>query len=217
MATSDTAVERVRAGDSGALAAAFDRHRARLRRTVEFRMSEQLRGRLDPDDILQDAFLSAGTRHTHVRGNDQTSLFVWLRLVVLQTLTDAQRHHLQAQKRDARREANGRVQGIDGTSVSLLRELAGGRTSPSFALARVESAARLRSALSGMNALDREVLALRHFEELANHEVAATLNITPKTASIRYIRALRRLKDLIADPASDNAAATSGRCPRERA
>lgn len=197
MSKSDSPTQRVREGDSTELANAFDRHRARLRRTIEFRLPDKLRGRVDPDDVLQDAYLAATKRHAHVRGDDETSLFVWLRLVVLQTLTDTRRQNLGAQKRDAGREVNGHARADHETSVSLIAGLVGVMTSPSLAFARVETADQLRQALNEMEPLDHEVLALRHFEELANHEVAASLGIEQKAASIRYIRALRKLKTIL--------------------
>jgi len=191
-------IERIRCGDFGALAEAFDLHRARLRRTVDFRMPEKLRGRIDPDDVLQDAYISAQKRHGHLRGDDETGLFIWLRLIVLQTLTDAQRLHLGSQKRDADREMALRIPSYSQeTTYSLAASLLGRFTSPTLAARKSEMSEQLRAALEGMDPIDSEVLALRHFEELSNSEVAAELGIQQKAASIRYVRALRRLKDLL--------------------
>src|SRR5690606_37057210 len=120
------------------------------------------------------------------------SAFVWLRMVVLQTLTDLHRRHLGARQRDAHREislalpAEGRS-----TSASLAAQFVGSFTSPSRAAIRAESAARLAAAVESMNPIDREVLALRHFEELTNQEAAEVLGVEPKAASIRYVRALK--------------------------
>lgn len=198
MTRTDSRVERIRSGDSGALAEAFDIHRARLRRTVDFRMPEKLRGRIDPDDVLQEAYIAAQKRHEHLRGDDETSLFVWLRLIVLQTLTDAHRAHLGSQKRDADREMAIRAAPYSqATTFSLAASLLGRFTSPTLAARKSEMSEQLRAALEGMDPIDREILALRHFEELSNSEVAAELGIQQKAASIRYVRALRRLKDLL--------------------
>jgi RNA polymerase sigma-70 factor (ECF subfamily) len=73
-------------------------------------------------------------------------------------------------------------------------------TSPSQAAIRHELQARLHAALDEMNPLDREILALRHFEELSNNEVARVLEITPEAASKRYLRALRRLREILDEP-----------------
>ena len=85
----------------------------------------------------------------------------------------------------------------EATSMSLAQCLLGTVTSPSLAMQRVELAERLRAALEQMDPVDREVLALRHFEEMANHEIAEVLGIEQKAASIRYVRALRRLKEIL--------------------
>lgn len=198
MAREASCVERVRSGDYGALAEAFDLHRARLRRTVDFRMPEKLRGRIDPDDVLQDAYLAAQKRHEHLRGDDASSLFIWLRLIVLQTLTDAHRLHLGAQKRNADREKAIQASPYSqATTFSLAASLLGRFTSPTLAARKSEMSEQLRSVLEEMEPIDREVLALRHFEEMSNSEVAAELEIQQKAASIRYVRALRRFKDLL--------------------
>lgn len=187
--------------DEADLAVQFARGRPRLRRLVAFRLPPQLQGRVDPDDVLQDAYLAAAQRLRHFAAADPpVPPFVWLRTVVLQTLADACRHHLGAQKRDAFREVS--IEALatgEGTSAAIVVRLAGDLTSPSQVAARADAVALVRKAIDGMDELDREVLALRHFEELSNREVAEVLGIEPKTASIRYVRALRRLQALLSE------------------
>jgi RNA polymerase sigma-70 factor (ECF subfamily) len=193
-------VERIKAGDEQALAAFFTDHTPRLRRLVEFRLNPRLRGRVDPDDVLQEAYLDAVKRRQHFTGTGETELFVWFRLIVQQTLADLHRRHLGAQQRDANREvALHRRGGSATTSVSLAANLIGQLTSPTQAVRRAEVSDRLEAALDRMDAIDREVLALRHFEELSNSEVARELGIQQKAASIRYVRALRRLKEIMTE------------------
>jgi RNA polymerase sigma-70 factor (ECF subfamily) len=123
---------------------------------------------------------------------------IWLRLVLLQTLTDLYRAHLGAEIRDASREVALEGAGpADGTSVSIARHLIAELTSPSAAAVRVEAEAALHEAIAEMDPIDREIIALRHFEELGNSEAARVLGIQPKTASIRYVRALDRLKSIL--------------------
>ena len=190
---------RLRDGDTQALAELFSRERERLWRVVHFRMAEPLRGRLEPDDVLQEAFLAASQRLKHYAESPATSPFIWLRMIVNQTLIDLHRQHLGAQKRDAGREVS-----LDGapypqaTSASVAIQLIGAFTSPSGAAARADVLALVQTAIEQMDPIDREVLALRHFEEMSNSEVAETLGIEQKAASIRYIRALRRLKAIMA-------------------
>jgi RNA polymerase sigma-70 factor (ECF subfamily) len=184
----------------GALAEAFSEHRQRLARMVSFRLDPILAGRVDVDDVLQEAWIAAAERVPHFLENESLTLFVWLRLIVMQTLTDVQRRHLGAKMRDVFREASLNRAAVSGnTSISLVAKLMGTFTSPSHAAVRNETAQRLREALDSMDEIDREVLALRHFEELSNSEVAGVLGIQQKAASIRYVRALRRLKAILAD------------------
>ena len=196
----DDLERRLREGDPQALADLFSGERERLWRVIEFRLAEPLRGRLGPEDVLQEAFLAASQRLKHYVDSPATSPFIWLRMIVNQTLVDLHRQHLGAQKRDAAREV-----AIDSpacgqpTSASVALQLVGAFTSPSGAAARADTFNLVRTAIDQMDSLDREVLALRHFEELTNSEVAEALGIEQKAASIRYIRALRRLKAILAE------------------
>ncbi len=200
MSDSSSVAQSVRDGDEQALAGFFHAQRTRLRRLIEFRLDARLRGRLDPDDVLQESYLAAVQRTQHFRGKDEASLFVWLRMVVQQTLIDAHRRHLGAKQRDAYRErALDRQVPAGATSASLAFTLVGTLTTPTLAARRAELSEQLTAALDRMDATDREVLALRHFEELTNQEVAEELGIQQKAASIRYIRALRRLKQILAE------------------
>ncbi len=184
-----------RLGDQETLAALFSQHRERLWRTINFRMDRRLVGRVDPDDVLQEAYLAALQRLAHYRNESSASPLVWLRMIVMQTLIDVHRHHLGTQMRNADREVA--VRGWHNpqtTSASLAALLMGRFTSPSQAAARAELFDQAEQAIAAMDPLDQEVLALRHFEELTNSEVAEVLGIQQKAASIRYVRALKRLK-----------------------
>lgn len=191
--------QRFREDPAQALANAFVEHRKRLERVVSFRLDPVLATRVDLDDVLQEAWLAARERVAHFLKDESLSLFTWLRLIVTQTLVDVQRRHLGAKMRDAYREASMNHWQPENTSISLVAKLMCSMSSPSFAAARNETAQRLRVAIDGMDAIDREILALRHFEELTNTEVAEVLQIEQKAASIRYVRALRRLKAILAD------------------
>lgn len=195
---SDAWVERLRAGEENALAMLFDAYRPRLWRIVRFRLDARLHSRVDPDDVLQEAYLDAAQRVEHFLNAEGVSFFVWLRQVVQQTLIDVHRRHLGAAKRDAGREVS--IHGApQATSISLAAHLLGAQTTPSQAAIRDEQAGQLEAAIAGMDAIDQEVLALRHFEELSNREVAEVLNIQQKAASIRYIRAVARLKKILVE------------------
>ncbi len=190
---------RLRAGDPEALAELFSLERDRLWRIIQFRLAEPVRGRVGPDDVLQEAFLAARQRLKHYANSPATSPFIWLRMIVNQTLIDLHRQHLNAQMRDAAREvAVDNAPYAEATSASVAIQLVGTFTSPSRAAARADLFSLVQAAIEQMDPIDREVLALRHFEELTNSEVAEALGIEQKAASIRYVRALRRLKEILA-------------------
>lgn len=191
-------INRVMQGDHAALADLFSLYRPRLWRLVAFRLHPQLQGRIDADDVLQDAWLRAIDRIESFLRDAATSPFLWFRTIVSQTLVDLHRFHMGAQKRSAAREFSiNRGWSNESTSSSMSFHLQQPTKSPSSTLGRAEQARQLESALQGMNENDREVLALRHFEELSNSETARVLNMTEQAASARYIRALARLKQVL--------------------
>jgi RNA polymerase sigma-70 factor (ECF subfamily) len=192
-------LSRALAGDEGAFAALFDSERERLRRLVRLRLDRRLSGRIDSDDVLQDAYLEARKRLPEYARDPQAMPFhVWLRLVTGQKLTDLHRFHLGAHMRDAGMEvALHRGALPQASSVSLAAQLFGRITSASRAAIRVEHKLILQEALNGMDPIDREVLTLRHFEHLSNDETALVLGLTKKAASNRYIRALKRLRQVL--------------------
>jgi RNA polymerase sigma-70 factor, ECF subfamily len=180
------------------LAEEFSRHRDRLWRMVDFRLDPALAGRVDPDDVLQEAWLAAAQRVEHFIENKSLSMFMWLRLIVGQTLVDLQRRHLGAKMRDAYREQSIHHTGLSRTTaVSLVARLLGTYTSPSQAVVRDERARQLRESIDSMDEMDREILVMRHFEELTNGEVAQALGIQETAASNRYVRAMRRLRAIL--------------------
>lgn len=198
LAGDDDLVERLRAGDESALAALFHRHRERLWRMVQFRLDRRLAARLDSDDILQEAFVSATSRVNSFLSRPDGSAFVWLRLVVGQTMVDVYRRHLGAEMRDAGRDVS--VCGSTNstaTSAALAEQFLSAITSPSHAAMKAELSQQLEEAISALSAIDQEIIALRHFEDLTNAEAAEVLGLQPTAASNRYVRAIARLKDVL--------------------
>jgi len=193
-------VERLRAGDRQALTDLFQRHRDRLRRMVELRMDARLQGRVDASDVLQDAFLDAATQlDTFLRGSE-LSAFLWLRLVVGQRLSKYHRLHLGTKMRDVRQEVSLYRDALpQASSAALASMLLGRLTSPSHAAIRAEQVLHVQDALNELEPLDREVVALRHFEQLSRAETAQVLGITEEAGAKRYMRALRRLKAILAE------------------
>ncbi len=192
--------EQILAGDLTALSAAFEHNHARFWHLVYFRMDVRLRSRIDPDDVLQDAFVAAESRLNHYIESENVSSVVWLRSIILQTLVDLHRRHLQTQARDASLDVSlNQSHRGQNTSVCLAEFLSGGMTSPSNAAIRAENERQMQAALSEMSDSDQEIIALRHLELLSNAEAAEVLGIQPKNASIRYVRAMKRLKEAVGD------------------
>ena len=189
-------VARLRDGDHAALAELFDKHREKLRRMIQLRLDHRLAGRVSASDVLQEAYIDALKRIEHYFEKPDQPFFGWLRLIVGQRLADVHREHL-AQKRNAGRDVPIYRGGEGADSACIAAVLIGNLTSPSHAATKNEVFTRLEAALNQMDAVDREVLALRHFEELSNTETAALLNIQPAAASKRYVRALARLKQIL--------------------
>ncbi len=188
----------LRHGGDQAVADLFQQVRPQLERMVNFRMDRRLVGRVDAADILQEAYLEVARRVNEYLQSPTCSFFVWARQITWQRLLTVHRAQLGAQKRDAGREVHcGQLGPMDATSISLASMLVGDATSPSQAAMRNERADRLRAALESMELLDREVLALRHFEQLSNQDVSAVLQISKTAASNRYVRALDRLRELL--------------------
>ena len=183
-----------------ALAELFSRFGPRLDKTVRFRLDQRLWGRVDPSDVLQEAYLDAASRLKAYLARPEVPVFVWLRAITEQVLINVHRRHLGAKIRDARVEVsmNRKATG-QATSYCLAARLIGKMTSPSQAAIREEMIDQLRSAFDTMDPIDREVLALRHFEELSNNEVAEVLGLQKAAASNRYVRALKRLKTVMSE------------------
>jgi RNA polymerase sigma-70 factor (ECF subfamily) len=193
--TDEELLDAARNCDEGALAALVERHRDRLERMVRLRMDRRLQGRVDPADVVQEAYLAARGKFAQYSADPRLPFFLWLRLEVGQKLVDVHRFHLGTQMRDAGQEVSlhrGPLPQV--TSLSLAEHLLGKLTTASQAAMRVELKLRVQEALNSMDPQDREVLILRHFEELSNAETAEILGIKPSAAVNRYVRALKRLK-----------------------
>jgi RNA polymerase sigma-70 factor (ECF subfamily) len=184
-------------GDEGALAVLVEHHRKRLERMVRLRMDRRLQGRVDPADVVQEAYLAIRGKFPQYSADPRLPFFLWLRLEVGQKLVDLHRFHLGTQMRDAGQEVSLHCGALpEVSSLSLAEHLLGKLTSASQAAMRVELKLRVQEALNSMAPHDREVLILRHFEDLSNAEAAQVLGTKPSAAVNRYVRALKRLKDV---------------------
>lgn len=186
------------AGDSQALSDLWGRYQERLRRLVKLRMDRRMQGRVDVSDVLQEAFVDFASRASDYVEDPSMPFYLWIRFLTGQRLQLMHRHHLGTLMRDAGREVSiHRGPMPQATSVSLAAQLLGRFTSVTQAVQRAEMQIRLQEAINSMDDMDREILALRHFEELSNEETAQILGIKRSTASSRHLRAIRRLKQIL--------------------
>jgi RNA polymerase sigma-70 factor, ECF subfamily len=197
-------LRRAAAGDQAAWNELVQLYRGRLHRMVALRLDRRLRGRVDPSDVLQEAYLDAWTRLPAYAQDPSMPLFLWLRFLAAQRLQEAHRRHLGAKARDAAREVSLDAGPLpQASSVALAARLLGRDARASDAMIRAERRARLRQALEALRPVEREALALRHFEQLSNAEAARVLGITEGAATRRYLRALERLRDVLVAAGGD--------------
>jgi RNA polymerase sigma-70 factor (ECF subfamily) len=196
------ALERAAGGDATGWQQFLARHHARLRRMVGLRLDPRLRGRVDPSDVLQEAYIEA-TRSLNKflqKDDEQVAPFLWLRQLAGTRLAKAHRQHLGAQARDVRKELPLHGMHFPGvSSVILAEDLLARSDDPGRKIAKADLRDKVMQALESLDEQDREVLALRHFEHLTGAETAAWLGITPAAAAKRYLRALERLKECAAE------------------
>lgn len=186
-------------GDVDAWGALLALHHQRLEAIASFRLDPRLRGRVDAADVIQEMLIAATTRRAEFFAQTTQPLFLWLRWMVGNTLLELHRHHLGVQRRDARREMRFAPGHSDNTQTALLEQLTGGDTGPATAAGRAEVRCRLDEALGRMDPIDREVLALRHYEQLTSSETARVLGVQERAAAKRYTRALERLREMLSE------------------
>jgi RNA polymerase sigma-70 factor (ECF subfamily) len=178
-----------------AMADFFGQYRGKLLRMIALRVDCRLLSKVDSEDILQEAFVTAARRIDDYLDRPTVPVIVWLRQITTQVLVDTHRRYLGAEMRDVRQEVTlRRGQGTGTRSGFLVAHLADSLTSPSQCAIRQEQVGAMRTALEQLGEIDREVLVLRHLEQLSNHEVAEILGIDRYAASKRYLRALARLR-----------------------
>lgn len=173
-------------------------HRPRLQRIINARIPSLMAGRADSDDLMQECYLACGRRISFLQAKPEIPIFAKLRFICLQTLADLLRFHLGADKRDARKECAIADEGdSESGNQGAWLHLADTMASPRTQLLKMERQRMTRQVMSELTAKDKEILELRHFEDLSNLECAAVLEIEPKAASIRYVRALKRFQELV--------------------
>ncbi|MEM7234200.1 MAG: sigma-70 family RNA polymerase sigma factor [Planctomycetota bacterium] len=184
-----------------AFADAFERFRDRLERAVDLRMDRRVRARVDPSDVVQESYFECARRIGEFLENRPAPLFLWVRYLVLQRLLQLHRMHLGRAVRDAGREVPIERLAYPGASSRVLAaHLIASQTSPSGAAVREEVRASVEAALEDMGDMDREILVLRHFEQMSSAEAGQVLGIEHSAARKRYFRALKRLRSVLEPP-----------------
>lgn len=191
---------RVREGDESAVGRLLQRHREALRRMVEMRLDQQIRQRVDASDIVQDAMIEANRRLQTYLDNPVMPFHLWLRQIATDRLIDAHRRHRVSKKRSVDLEQAPVVAAnLDHSTIRFEAYLPDGEMTPAAAAVHRELQRRFEAAIEEMDAQDQEIIVMRNFEKLSNQEVAHALELTEPAASMRYLRAMRRLRKILAN------------------
>ena len=194
----DELILKAQQGDEHALAELFENHRDRLGRMVKLRMDRRIMARVAVSDVLQDAFVDLANQLGNYTKDPKLPFFLWLRIITGQRLAKTHRAHLGQEKRDVAREFRLDHSGIpEASAVFMANQLVGQFTSVSVQAVRNENQQRIQDAIEKMEEQEREILALRHVEQLNNVESAHVLELSEKAASKRYMRAIRKLRDAV--------------------
>lgn len=191
-------LEEVRRGNAEAVSDLLNQHREALRRAVALRLDPALARRVDASDIVQDVLLEASQRLASYLQHGNMPFDLWLRQLARDHIVDAHRRHRKAQRRSLDREQPMYAARNDQSSLDLAAAFIDPEKTPAAAAMKRELQERFFQALAQLNEDDREIIVLRHIEQLANQDVAALLQLTEAAASMRYLRALRRLRQFLA-------------------
>lgn len=186
-------------GDESARQQLLLRHRDRLRRLIALRLDRRLTARVDPSDVVQEVLADAVQQLPDYLRRRPLPFYPWLRQLAVDRLVELHRRHVQAQKRSVAREEPGVFNLPDESAVELAARLIDLGSSPSQRLLKEELRQRVQDALARLNPRDRDVLVLRHLEQLSTAETAAVLQITEGAVKLRHLRALNRLRALLGD------------------
>jgi RNA polymerase sigma-70 factor (ECF subfamily) len=187
-------------GDAAAVERLLSRHRAAVQRMVQLRMDPVLARRVDASDVAQDVLVEAHRRLKQYLKNPQMPFHLWLRQMAKDRLIDAHRRHRVAARRSIDREQALDVRlPRDASTQNIAMQICDGQLTPAAAATWRELKRRFEDACRQLDPQDQEIVMMRHFEQLSNSEVATALDLSPQAASMRYLRAMRRLRELLSD------------------
>lgn len=191
-------LDEARNGDEQAVNVLIDRHRNALRHLVRMRLDRKIQRRVDVSDVVQDVLIEANRRLKTYLDNPTMPFHLWIRHIARDRIIDAHRRHRGSAKRSVDREQPMVIPGgFDQSSIILASQLIDGEKTPAARTMEKELARRVEEAITELDEGDAEVIVMRHYEQLTNQEIAQALNLTEPAASMRYLRAVRRLRDLM--------------------
>ncbi len=192
-----------RQGNSSAVEQLLGQHRPSLHRVIELRLDQRIKRRVDVSDIVQDVLLEANRRLRDYLDNPVLPFGVWIRQIAIDRIIDAHRRHRLSAKRSIDREYAHTVVGMKDSSLDLLGQIRDHELTPVAAATQREMVASVEQAIEKLGEDDREIILMRHYEQLGNQEVAQCLGLTEPAASMRYLRALKRLRGILAINTAD--------------
>ena len=193
-------------GDKDAVNRLMERHRDSLRRMVQMRLDQKIRRRVDVSDVVQDVLVEANRRLDKYLADPKMSIHLWLRQIAMDRVIDAHRRHRASVKRSVDREQPLVAHAdVDRSTIELAAQLCDPEITPAAAATQKELTLRVEQAISQLGDQDCEIIIMRHYEHLNNQEVAQALGLTEPAASMRYLRAVRRLREMLKGDASQDA------------
>ena len=188
----------VRGGQAVAVEELMDRHRNSLRRMIQLRLDQRLMQRMDVSDVIQDVLIEANRRLSDYLKNPVIPFHLWIRQIAKDRIIDAHRRHRVSAKRSIDREQPQPGKGpFDQSTIELANQFRDQALTPAAAATQRELASQIESAVQMLRDNDREIILMRHYEQLNNQEIAQSLGLTEPAASMRYLRALKRLREII--------------------
>jgi RNA polymerase sigma-70 factor (ECF subfamily) len=193
-----------REGDGDAVNLLMDRHRNAIQRMVQMRLDQKIRRRVDVSDVVQEVLIEASRRLTSYLENPAMPFHLWLRHIAKDRIIDAHRRHRGSAKRSVDREQPLAIPGNDQSTIQLVAQLCDPELTPAARATQAEMAQHVEQVIAQLADQDGEIIVMRHYEHLSNQEVAVVLELSEQAASMRYLRAIRRLRGLLGEQSHDD-------------
>lgn len=191
-------LRQARRGDAAAVDQLLASHRESIRRMIGLRLDPAIAPRADASDIVQEVLLEASQRLRDYLRNPGMPFHLWLRHLARDHVIDAHRRHRLAQRRSVDREQSLVPARPDSPELDVMAQIRDPEPTPASAVLRQELEKHFQNLIARMEEGDREIILMRHFEHLTNQEAAMTLGLSEAAASMRHLRALRRLRAMLA-------------------